>query len=77
MPALARSLVLSALGVAPIVAQADVRHAIGLPGHRGLLWLTVLAVVGFGLAAGLLAWAVTRGRCDGSRAVRSIPAGPG
>lgn len=46
-PALLRSIALPVVAVAAIVAQADVRLAIGLPGHRGLLWLTVLAVVAY------------------------------
>ncbi|QLL09951.1 hypothetical protein [Mycobacterium vicinigordonae] len=42
---LVRELVFPILGVAAIVGYADVRIPMGLPGHRGLIWLTLLVAV--------------------------------
>ncbi|OBK51270.1 hypothetical protein [Mycobacterium kubicae] len=39
---LARDLVFAALAVTVIAMSADVRMPMALPGHRGLIWLTVL-----------------------------------
>ncbi|WP_433290005.1 hypothetical protein ACQPZQ_41780 [Pseudonocardia sp. CA-142604] len=41
----ARDLALPLVAVAGIVAVADLRIPVGLPGHRGLIWLTLLAAV--------------------------------
>jgi hypothetical protein len=43
--AFAREVALPALAVLVIVVPADIRLPIGLPGHRGLVWLTSLVVV--------------------------------
>lgn len=40
-----REVALPVLAVAAIVAYADVRTPLGLPGHRGLVWLTMLVAV--------------------------------
>jgi hypothetical protein len=40
-----REVALPALAVLVIVVSADIRMPIGLPGHRGLVWLTSLVVV--------------------------------
>lgn len=40
-----RDVALPVLAVAAIVAYADVRTPLGLPGHRGLVWLTMLVAV--------------------------------
>ncbi|MDN5855553.1 MAG: hypothetical protein L0I76_27240 [Pseudonocardia sp.] len=42
---LAREVALPVLAVAGIVVSADVRIPLGLPGHRGLVWLTLLVTV--------------------------------
>lgn len=42
---LAREVVFPVLAVAVIVGCADIRIPLGLPGHRGLVWLTLLAAV--------------------------------
>lgn len=41
----AREVVLPALAVVAIVAYGDVRIPMGLPGHRGLVWLSLLVAV--------------------------------
>lgn len=41
----AREAVFPLLAVAAIVASTDVRIPLGLPGHRGLIWLTLLVAV--------------------------------
>ncbi|OHV06555.1 hypothetical protein [Mycobacterium talmoniae] len=41
----AREVVFPVLAVAVIVAYADLRIPMGLPGHRGLIWLTLLVAV--------------------------------
>ncbi|PQM44047.1 hypothetical protein C1Y40_05793 [Mycobacterium talmoniae] len=38
----AREVVFPVLAVVVIVAYADLRIPMGLPGHRGLIWLTLL-----------------------------------
>jgi hypothetical protein len=43
--ALARESVFPAIAVAAIVCYSDIRIPIGLPGHRGLIWLTLLVAV--------------------------------
>lgn len=43
--ALAREVVFPAAAAAVIVISADVRMPLGLPGHRGLVWLTLLVTV--------------------------------
>lgn len=40
-----REAVFPLLAVATIVASTDVRIPLGLPGHRGLIWLTLLVAV--------------------------------
>nr|WP_238159289.1 hypothetical protein [Mycobacterium sp. MFM001] len=40
-----REVALPVLAVAAIVAYADVRTPLGLPGHRGLVWLAMLVAV--------------------------------
>nr|WP_232080162.1 hypothetical protein [Mycobacterium branderi] len=40
-----REVALPVLAVAAIVAYADVRTPLGLPGHRGLVWLSMLVAV--------------------------------
>lgn len=42
---LAREAVFPALAVALIVEYSDIRIPLGLPGHRGLVWLTSLVAV--------------------------------
>lgn len=42
---LVRDVVFPVLAVLAIVAYADIRSPIGLPGHRGLIWLTLLVAV--------------------------------
>lgn len=42
---LAREVAFPVLAIVAIVAFADVRIPIGLPGHRGLVWLTLLVAV--------------------------------
>jgi hypothetical protein len=42
---LCRDVALPILAVLVIVGSADIRLPIGLPGHRGLVWLTALVVV--------------------------------
>lgn len=42
---LAREVAFPLLAVALIVAYRDVRVPLGLPGHRGLVWLTLLVMV--------------------------------
>lgn len=42
---LAREVALPLLAVIAIVAYADVRIPMGLPGHRGVVWLTLLVAV--------------------------------
>ncbi|MCV7077987.1 hypothetical protein [Mycobacterium szulgai] len=42
---LAREVVLPVLAVVAIVGYADIRIPMGLPGHRGLVWLTLLVAV--------------------------------
>lgn len=42
---LAREVAFPLLAVALIVAYRDVRIPLGLPGHRGLVWLTLLVMV--------------------------------
>jgi hypothetical protein len=42
---LARDLALPLVAVAAIAATADLRIPVGLPGHRGLVWLTLLVAV--------------------------------
>lgn len=42
---LAREVVFPVLAVAVIVGCADIRIPVGLPGHRGLVWLTLLVAV--------------------------------
>ncbi|MCV7386246.1 hypothetical protein [Mycolicibacter longobardus] len=42
---LAREVVFPAAAAAVIVMSADVRMPLGLPGHRGLVWLTLLVAV--------------------------------
>ncbi|OBJ05790.1 hypothetical protein A5660_15400 [Mycobacterium alsense] len=41
----AREVVFPAMAVVAIVAYADVRIPMGLPGHRGLVWLSLLVAV--------------------------------
>ncbi|MEZ0365463.1 hypothetical protein ACAG26_17415 [Mycobacterium sp. pUA109] len=41
----AREVVFPVLAVAVIVGYADLRIPMGLPGHRGLIWLTLLVAV--------------------------------
>ncbi len=41
----AREAVFPLLAVATIVASTDIRIPLGLPGHRGLVWLTLLVAV--------------------------------
>lgn len=41
----AREVAFPALAAAAIVAYADVRIPMGLPGHRGVVWLTLLVAV--------------------------------
>ncbi|TDH46946.1 hypothetical protein E2F47_26855 [Mycobacterium eburneum] len=41
----AREVVFPVLAVVVIVAYADLRIPMGLPGHRGLIWLTLLVAV--------------------------------
>lgn len=41
----AREVAFPLLAVAIIVASTDIRIPLGLPGHRGLIWLTVLVAV--------------------------------
>lgn len=41
----AREAAFPALAIVAIVASADIRIPLGLPGHRGLVWLTVLVAV--------------------------------
>jgi hypothetical protein len=41
----AREVALPALAVVAIVAHADTRIPMGLPGHRGLVWLSLLVAV--------------------------------
>jgi hypothetical protein len=41
----AREVAFPVLAVAVIVAYADIRIPLGLPGHRGLVWLTLLVAV--------------------------------
>ncbi|WP_232000764.1 hypothetical protein [Mycobacterium kyorinense] len=43
--AVAREVAFPLLAVALIVAYCDVRIPLGLPGHRGLVWLTLLVMV--------------------------------
>ncbi|MEB3032335.1 hypothetical protein [[Mycobacterium] nativiensis] len=43
--ALAREVVFPAAAAAVIAISADVRMPLGLPGHRGLVWLTLLVAV--------------------------------
>ena len=43
--ALAREVVFPAAAAAVIAMSADVRMPLGLPGHRGLVWLTLLVAV--------------------------------
>ena len=43
--ALAREVVFPALAVACIATTADIRMPLGLPGHRGLIWLSLLVAV--------------------------------
>lgn len=40
-----REVALPALAVALIVVYSDIRIPLGLPGHRGLVWLTLLVLV--------------------------------
>lgn len=40
-----REVAFPVLAVAVIVASTDIRIPVGLPGHRGLIWLTLLVVV--------------------------------
>lgn len=42
---LAREVLVPVLAVGAIVGAADIRIPLGLPGHRGLIWLTLLVVV--------------------------------
>lgn len=42
---LLRQVVLPVSAVAAIVAYSDIRIPLGLPGHRGLVWLTLLVMV--------------------------------
>jgi hypothetical protein len=42
---LAREVAFPVLAVAVIVAYADIRIPLGLPGHRGVVWLTLLVAV--------------------------------
>ncbi|MCV7101313.1 hypothetical protein H7I01_13090 [Mycobacterium palustre] len=76
----ARDVVFPALAVAGIVAAADLRMPMGLPGHRGLVWLSLLvavvltartraAVLAVGAAATwtTLGWHLVPGPWDGSR----------
>lgn len=62
---LARRLLVPALATAAIVLQAQVHLAIGVPGHRGLIWLTALALValqsgrGWTIGTGAVAAALT------------------
>src|SRR5699024_1765414 len=42
---LAREIVVGAGAVALIVTSAELRLPIGVPGHRGLIWLTLLVAV--------------------------------
>nr|WP_281252793.1 hypothetical protein [Mycobacterium arosiense] len=41
----AREVAFPLLAVAAIAASADIRIPLGLPGHRGLIWLTLLVAV--------------------------------
>lgn len=41
----AREVVFPAMALLAIVASSDVRMPMGLPGHRGLVWLTLLVAV--------------------------------
>lgn len=41
----AREVVFPLLALATIVASTDIRIPLGLPGHRGLVWLTLLVAV--------------------------------
>lgn len=43
--ALAREVIFPAAAAAVIALSADVRMPLGLPGHRGLVWLTLLVAV--------------------------------
>lgn len=43
--AFAREVAFPALAVVAIVAYADIRIPMGLPGHRGLVWLSLLVAV--------------------------------
>ena len=40
-----REVALSVVAIAVIIASTDIRIPVGLPGHRGLVWLTVLVAV--------------------------------
>lgn len=42
---LARELVLPAVAMVAIAVSSDIRMPLGLPGHRGLVWLTLLVAV--------------------------------
>jgi hypothetical protein len=42
---LVREALLPVIAVAAIVSYADIRIPMGLPGHRGLIWLTLLVAV--------------------------------
>lgn len=42
---LAREIAFPVIAVVGIVGYADIRMPLGLPGHRGLIWLTVLVAV--------------------------------
>lgn len=50
-PMIARELVFPALALAAIVASVNVRIPLGLPGHRGLVWLSLLVAVVLGTRA--------------------------
>ncbi|BCZ22128.1 hypothetical protein MYSE111917_07380 [Mycobacterium senriense] len=44
-PSVVREVAFPLLAVAVIVASTDIRIPLGLPGHRGLIWLTMLVAV--------------------------------
>jgi hypothetical protein len=67
--AFARDVAFPALAVVVIVAYADIRIPMGLPGHRGLVWLSLLVavvlathrcstVIAVGAASTFATWAV-------------------